>query len=307
MKKGMKQLALILSVLMLITVFAGMAPVASAETAADGPVMTKIKASGKLVVGTEAQYAPYEFKDLNANFVGCDMFLAQKIADALGVELEIVDMSFDGIIPAVQAGQVDLGIAAFTNTPARAEVIDFSDLYETSLQYLIVAADKVDTYSTKESLAGLKVGAQRGTIQSQLILSALPDSQLFELDKYPELALEVTNGNIAGLVVDSAVGDSIVATSKGALAVAKSSPRAMRIWWPSSTKSSPRSWRTAAIRPPMTRLWRWLPRWAYEDPCLIDDRAKATAVALASFLFCGSVKEGYNAVLQRHGDAVHTL
>ena len=198
-----------------------MAPVASAETAADGPVMTKIKASGKLVVGTEAQYAPYEFKDLNANFVGCDMFLAQKIADALGVELEIVDMSFDGIIPAVQAGQVDLGIAAFTNTPARAEVIDFSDLYETSLQYLIVAADKVDTYSTKESLAGLKVGAQRGTIQSQLILSALPDSQLFELDKYPELALEVTNGNIAGLVVDSAVGDSIVATSKGALAVAK--------------------------------------------------------------------------------------
>ena len=101
MKKGMKQLALILSVLMLITVFAGMAPVASAETAADGPVMTKIKASGKLVVGTEAQYAPYEFKDLNANFVGCDMFLAQKIADALGVELEIVDMSFDGIIPAV--------------------------------------------------------------------------------------------------------------------------------------------------------------------------------------------------------------
>ena len=183
MKKGMKQLALILSVLMLITVFAGMAPVASAETAADGPVMTKIKASGKLVVGTEAQYAPYEFKDLNANFVGCDMFLAQKIADALGVELEIVDMSFDGIIPAVQAGQVDLGIAAFTNTPARAEVIDFSDLYETSLQYLVVAAKNADIYTTKEALAGLKVGAQKGTIQSQLITSALPDSQLFELDK----------------------------------------------------------------------------------------------------------------------------
>ena len=148
------------------------------------------------------------------------MFLAQKIADALGVKLEIVDMSFDGIIPAVQAGQVDLGIAAFTNTPERAEVIDFSALYETSMQYLVVAADKVDTYTSKESLAGLKVGAQKGTIQSQLITSALPDSQLFELDKYPELALEVSNGNIAGLVVDSAVGDSIVANSNGALAVA---------------------------------------------------------------------------------------
>ena len=49
------------------------------------------------------------------------MWLAQQIADSLGVELEVVDMAFDGIIPAVQSGQVDLGIAAFTNTPERAE------------------------------------------------------------------------------------------------------------------------------------------------------------------------------------------
>ena len=226
MNKKMKLTALMLSLVLLVTLFAGCGSQSSAasetpaEAASDGPVLSKIKAAGKLVVGTEAQYAPYEFKDLDANFVGCDMFLAQKIADALGVKLEIVDMSFDGIIPAVQAGQVDLGIAAFTNTPERAEVIDFSALYETSMQYLVVAADKVDTYTSKESLAGLKVGAQKGTIQSQLITSALPDSQLFELDKYPELALEVSNGNIAGLVVDSAVGDSIVANSNGALAVA---------------------------------------------------------------------------------------
>ena len=217
--KNVKRIgALLLSLLMLVSVFASF-PASAAE--ADGPVMAKIKSSGKLVVGTEAQYAPYEFKDLDANFVGCDMFLAQKIADALGVKLEIVDMSFDGIIPAVQAGQVDLGIAAFTNTPERAEVIDFSDLYETSMQYLVVAAGNVDKYATKESLVGLKVGAQKGTIQSQLITKALPDSKLFELDKYPELALEVTVGNIAGLVVDSAVGDSIVANSNGALAVSK--------------------------------------------------------------------------------------
>ena len=226
MNNKMKLTALMLSLVLLVTLFAGCGSQSSAasetpaEAASDGPVLSKIKAAGKLVVGTEAQYAPYEFKDLNANFVGCDMFLAQKIADALGVKLEIVDMSFDGIIPAVQAGQVDLGIAAFTNTPERAEVIDFSALYETSMKYLVVAADKVDTYTSKESLAGLKVGAQKGTIQSQLITSALPDSQLFELDKYPELALEVSNGNIAGLVVDSAVGDSIVANSNGALAVA---------------------------------------------------------------------------------------
>ena len=182
-------------------------------------LLAEIKSKGKLIVGSEAQYAPYEFKDLDANFAGCDMWLAQQIADAIGVELEVVDMAFDGIIPAVQSGQVDLGIAAFTNTPERAEEIDFSDLYETSAQLLIVKAGNADTYSTKESLVGLKVGAQKGTIQSQLIQSALPESELFELEKYPALALEVQNGNIAGLVVDQAVGEALVASSNGALEV----------------------------------------------------------------------------------------
>ena len=190
-----------------------------AEPAAAASLLEKVKTSGKLVVGTEAQYAPYEFKDLNANFAGCVMWLAQQIADHLGVELEVVDMSFDGIIPAVKSGQVDLGIAAFTKTPERAEEIDFSDLYEKSAQLLIVKAGNADLYSTKESLAGQKVGAQKGTIQSQLIQTALPDSELFELEKYPALALEVQNGNIAGLVVDQAVGESLIATSNGGLEV----------------------------------------------------------------------------------------
>ena len=229
-----KIMVLALSAAMLLTVLTGcgsseatatQAPQATEAPAVEQPaaesstLLEQIKAKGKLVVGTEAQYAPYEFKDLDANFVGCDMWLAQQIADSLGVELEIVDMSFAGIIPAVQSGQVDLGIAAFTNTPERAEEIDFSDLYETSAQLLIVKTGNADTYSTKEALAGQKVGAQKGTIQSQLIQSALPDSELFELEKYPALALEVQNGNIAGLVVDQAVGESLVANSNGELEV----------------------------------------------------------------------------------------
>ena len=229
-----KMLVLALSAAMLLTVLTGcgssettapqdeQATEAQAEeqpAAEASTLLEQIKAKGKLVVGTEAQYAPYEFKDFDANFVGCDMWLAQQIADSLVVELEIVDMSFAGIIPAVQSGQVDLGIAAFTNTPERAEEIDFSDLYETSAQLLIVKTGNADTYSTKEALAGQKVGAQKGTIQSQLIQSALPDSELFELEKYPALALEVQNGNIAGLVVDQAVGESLVANSNGELEV----------------------------------------------------------------------------------------
>ena len=174
--------------------------------------LDKIKAAGKLVVGTEAQYAPYEFKDANANFVGCDIWLAQQIADSIGVKLEIVDMSFDGIIPAVTSGQVDIGIAAFTATPERAEVIDFSSSYETSTQYLIVKAGNENVYTTKASLK-----AQKGTNQSQIVKNGFPESELFELAKYPALALEVQNGNIAGLVADQAAGESIIESSEGKL------------------------------------------------------------------------------------------
>ena len=234
MKQVKKTLALAMSALMLLAMLTGCgsskkddAPAADSNTETQEPAadttsskLDQIKANGKLLVGTEAQYAPYEFKDLDANFAGCDMWLAQQIADSLGVELEVVDMSFDGIIPAVKSGQVDIGIAAFTKTPERAEEIDFSDLYETSAQLLVVKTSNADVYSTKEALAGQKVGAQKGTIQSQLIQSALPDSELFELEKYPALALEVQNGNIAGLVVDQAVGESLIATSNGGLEVA---------------------------------------------------------------------------------------
>ena len=152
MKQVKKTLALAMSALMLLAMLTGCgsskkddAPAADSNTETQEPAadttsskLDQIMANGKLLVGTEAQYAPYEFKDLDANFAGCDMWLAQQIADSLGVELEVVDMSFDGIIPAVKSGQVDIGIAAFTKTPERAEEIDFSDLYETSAQFLVV-------------------------------------------------------------------------------------------------------------------------------------------------------------------------
>ena len=203
----------------ILVMMLALAMVLTAVSASAEGVLDKVKAAGKIVVGTEATYPPYEYLDDNANFAGCDIFLAQQVADALGVTLEIQDMDFDGIIPAVQSGLVDIGIAAFTKTAERAEVIDFSDLYETSAQLLIVKAGNADLYATKESMAGLKVGAQQGTVQSQLVESALPDSTLFELKTYPELALETTNGNIVGFVVDSAVGLSMVASSDGALEV----------------------------------------------------------------------------------------
>ena len=184
--------------------------ICAVSASAEG-VLEKIKNAGVLVVGTEATYGPYEFLDDNANPIGCDIWLAQQIADELGVELKIQDMAFDGIINSVMIGDVDIGIAAFTVTPERAEVIDFTHQYELSEQLLVVKKGDGATYATKESLAGKKVGAQMGTVQSALIEKVLTDSELFELDTYPNLAMETVNGNIAGFVCDKAVGEGMVA------------------------------------------------------------------------------------------------
>lgn len=209
MKKFVKFFALVMAMMMAL----------STAAFAEG-ILENVQSNGKLVLATEALYPPYEYiDDETMEYKGCDIWLAQQIADELGVELEIVDMAFDSIIPAIQSGSYDIGIAAFTKTDERAEVIDFSHIYEESKQLLIVKTGNADTYATKESLAGLKVGAQMGTVQSQLVSSALPDSELFELTTYPELSLETVNGNIAGFVVDSAVGLSMVESSDGSLEV----------------------------------------------------------------------------------------
>ena len=213
-----KMIALMLCAMMLCAMPLFAAAEAADYSAFTGATIDAIKARGKMVMGTEATYAPFEFLDENMNFVGCDVWLAQKIADALGVELEIMDMAFDGIISAVKSQQVDIGIAAFTVTEERAIEIDFSKIYQRDEQKLVVKKGNEDVYATTESLVGLQVGAQRGTIQSLLIQKAMPESILFELDKYPTLALEVMNENIAGLVVDGAVADGLIANNENLVA-----------------------------------------------------------------------------------------
>ena len=201
----MKSLNKLFAILLALTLMLG-----AVSASAEG-VLDKIKVSGKIIIGTEATYGPYEFPDENGQPIGCDIWLAEKIAEALGVKPVIVDVDFMGIIPAVKSGQLDIGIAAFTVNEDRKEQIDFTNQYELSEQLLIVKKGNGEAYSTKDALAGLKVGAQLGTVQSQLITSALPDSELFELSTYPDLALEVVNGSIAGFVADAAVGLGFVA------------------------------------------------------------------------------------------------
>ncbi|MDD6057476.1 MAG: transporter substrate-binding domain-containing protein, partial [Clostridiales bacterium] len=94
--------------------------------------------NGTLTVGTNAEFPPYEYYE-NGTITGMDIDMMQAVSDKLGMELKIEDMAFDSIISAVSTGKVDIGAAGFTVTEDRKKNVDFTDIYTTSMQVIIVA------------------------------------------------------------------------------------------------------------------------------------------------------------------------
>jgi len=164
----------------------------------------------QLVLGTSADYAPYEFhllEDGEDKIVGFDIDIAQSIADSLGVELKVIDMNFDGLITALNAKQVDMVMAGMTPTPKRVEAVDFSDIYYLAQQSVIVRTDDIDTYKDIASLEGKKVAAQRGSLQEGIVKEQLPKSNLVSLTKIPNIILELKNKNVEAAIVEKPVAD----------------------------------------------------------------------------------------------------
>lgn len=148
-----KIIALVLSVLML----------ACCLTSCGAKVKTldDIKKAGKLVVYTEAGFAPFEFVS-GGKVVGVDIAICEEIAKKIGVELEVVDVNFDTIIGAIKSGKCDIGAAGITITEERKQEVTFSDSYTTSKQYIVCLATDKDGMKL-EDLAGKKIGVQQGT------------------------------------------------------------------------------------------------------------------------------------------------
>jgi polar amino acid transport system substrate-binding protein len=204
----MKKLALILAMVMMVMSLAGCG--AEAETSK----VAEIKEAGQLILGTSADYPPYEFHkmvDGEDTIVGFDIMIAQKIADEMGVELVIKDMAFDGLIAALQGGKVDIVVAGMSATPEREEVVYFSDQYYFDEQILMIKADKADTYTSVESLEGLKIGAQTGSIQEALAQEQLPNSPLTSLQDLTALVLELKTDKVEGLVLVKPVAKGYIA------------------------------------------------------------------------------------------------
>ncbi|MBQ6633561.1 MAG: transporter substrate-binding domain-containing protein [Ruminococcus sp.] len=98
------------------------------------------RSKGKIIMATNAEFAPYEFKD-GSKVIGFDADMMQAVCDELGYELEIDDMQFDSIISAIQSGKADVGVAGMTVTEDRKKNVLFSDSYTTAKQVIIVRKD----------------------------------------------------------------------------------------------------------------------------------------------------------------------
>lgn len=234
-----KIIALVLTVLMAVAVFAACsAPetaasespseAASAEPSADasesaeasdegaaaGSLVDKIKEAGELVLLTNAQFPPYEYLGDDNQPTGVDIEIAQKIADELGVKLTVVDMDFDGLVPALNGGKGDFIAAGYTITEERQQSVDFSDEYATSNQMVIVTKDDPKVAgATVEDLAGKTIGVQLGTTGDLFVSDMVEGATVKQYKSAIEAGMDLANGKLDAVVVDKLPAQSIVANN----------------------------------------------------------------------------------------------
>lgn len=175
--------------------------------------LADIKAAGELVVGTSADYPPYEFHteiDGKDTIVGFDIAIAQAFADELGVELKLVDMAFESLLISLQNGDFDLVMAGLTPDEERAKTVDFTDVFFHNKQIVIIRAEDADKYVTTEDMAGTTLGVQAGTIQETIAADLTDENKVVKLKKFPELIMELKTGKIDGVCTNTMVASAYV-------------------------------------------------------------------------------------------------
>lgn len=175
--------------------------------------LADIKAAGELVVGTSADYPPYEFHteiDGKDTIVGFDISIAQAFADELGVELKLVDMAFESLLISLQKGDFDLVMAGLTPDEKRAKTVDFTDVFFHNKQIVIIRAEDADKYVATEDMAGTTLGVQAGTVQETIAADLTDENKVVKLKKFPELIMELKTGKVDGVCTNTMVASAYV-------------------------------------------------------------------------------------------------
>ena len=198
----------------------GSASAARSDAAPSGEAGFTTAVDGVLSMATEATFPPYEYYDGDA-IVGIDVEIAQAIADKLGLELQVTDIAFDSIIPGVQSGKYDLGLAGMTVTDERLEQVNFSDSYATGVQVVIVKEGGKVTSVDDLFADGASnvIGTQTGTTGFLYATWDIQDAGLGEVKSFAKTtdAVEaLKNGQVDCVILDNEPAKALVAANEGA-------------------------------------------------------------------------------------------
>lgn len=193
MRKFVKVLALALTLSLLFA--------AAALAASRARTLQDIKDSGTLVIGVFSDKKPFGYVDENGDYQGYDVYFARRLAQDLGVELKLVSVDAPNRVEYLTSAKVDIILANFTVTPARAEVVDFA------LPYMKVALGVVSPDSalitTAEQLAGKTLIVSKGTTAETYFAENHPEVRLLKFDTYTEAFNALLDGRGDALSTDN--------------------------------------------------------------------------------------------------------
>lgn len=159
-----------------------------------------------LRIGVEGAYPPFSSLGTDGKLKGFDIDIAQAVCVQLKVRCVFVQTEFDAMIPALRAKKFDAIVASMSITPDRLKAVDFSDkYYSTPTRFVIRSDSRLEV--SPEGLKGRKIGVQRTTIQDRFATATFKASEIVRYGKQDEVFLDLVNGRVDGVLVDSVAAD----------------------------------------------------------------------------------------------------
>ena len=199
-----KALVLMMTLLMAVMMVAG----------CGGGDKKKAEAPKVLRVGTEPTFAPFEFqKEGSKEFDGFDMDLIRAIGKQLNLKVEILNMGFDALIPALNAGNIDVAAAGMSITPDRQKAVDMSDPYYVSGLVVVVNKDN-EAVKNVNDLGNKGIAVQIGTTGAERA-AKVPGAKVKNFNTNAEVFLELKNKGVDAVIIDKPVAEYFLATGGG--------------------------------------------------------------------------------------------
>lgn len=174
-------------------------------------VSANLFAKEVIYVGTNAEFAPFEYLEKN-KIVGFDIDLLDAISKETGIEFKIKDMAFDGLLPALQTKKVDLVIAGMTANPEREKAVSFSKPYFTAKQVVITKGED-KSLKTFDDLSGKKVGVMLG-FTGDAVVSEIKGVKIERFNAAYAAIMALNQNKIDAVVLDSEPAKEYIANSK---------------------------------------------------------------------------------------------